>query len=145
MADDAALQKEKEWKDQVATLHAKLTQAGNHLKTLAQENARLNQQISQNNSERKTHDNTLNDLLKTIGSLSLDDDSPQSLSAPEATKLIKSVKERIQEKEQKATTKIESLENQVKTLSGQLEERSCYCCCCCCEAIDSIIQRTIQG
>ena len=101
LESDAALQKEKEWKDQVATLHAKLTQAGNHLKTLAQENARLNQQISQHNSERETHDNTLNDLLKTIGSLSLDDDTPQSLSAPEATKLINSVKERIQEKEQK--------------------------------------------
>ncbi|CDH58140.1 phosphoglycolate phosphatase [Lichtheimia corymbifera JMRC:FSU:9682] len=122
MADDAALQKEQQWKDQVATLHAKLTQAGNHLKTLAQENARLNQQLAQHNSERETHDNTVNDLLKTIGSLSLDDDTPQSLSAPEATKLVETVKARMKEKEEKATTKIESLENQVKTLSDQLED-----------------------
>lgn len=97
------MQKEQQWKDQVATLHAKLTQAGNHLKTLAQENARLNQQLAQHNSERETHDNTVNDLLKTIGSLSLDDDTPQSLSAPEATKLVEAVKARMKEKEEKGT------------------------------------------
>ncbi|CDS06552.1 hypothetical protein LRAMOSA09080 [Lichtheimia ramosa] len=113
MADDAA----KEWKDQVATLHAKLTQAGNHLKTLAQENARLNQQLAQHHSEREKHD----DLLKTLGALSLDDDVPESLSAPEA-KLVQSVKARMKQDKEKATSRIESLENQVKTLSSQLED-----------------------
>lgn len=88
----------KEWKDQVATLHAKLTQAGNHLKTLAQENARLNQQLAQHHSEREKHD----DLLKTLGALSLDDDVPESLSAPEA-KLIQSVKARMKQDKEKGT------------------------------------------
>ena len=53
-AAEAFAQKEKEWKTQLSTLRNKLTQAGSHLKTLTQENARLNKQINEFTNKEST-------------------------------------------------------------------------------------------
>ncbi|KAG2227147.1 hypothetical protein INT45_003877 [Circinella minor] len=53
-AIEAFAQKETEWKTQLSTLRNKLTQAGSHLKTLTQENARLNKQVNEFTNKEST-------------------------------------------------------------------------------------------
>ncbi|KAI9323079.1 hypothetical protein BX666DRAFT_3985 [Dichotomocladium elegans] len=127
MSDDALRaqfeQKETYWKEQIANLHGKLTQAGNHLKTLAQENARLIKSINEREAAEQQKERQILELSNTALGL-LGEDPLTALPSNNAEGFVATLKQRLEEDRKKADATIKALEDRVKELTDDSKAAS---------------------
>ncbi|KAL1935839.1 hypothetical protein VTP01DRAFT_4979 [Rhizomucor pusillus] len=108
-------QKEAQWKEQISKLHAKLTQAGNHLKTLAQENAQLTQQVKKYEEERKRDEQSVMELTRLLETIVLDKEEEKATSIPLPDNYVSCLRDRLEQEQRKHKELVESLQRQIES------------------------------
>ncbi|ORZ03896.1 hypothetical protein BCR43DRAFT_66527 [Syncephalastrum racemosum] len=122
MSDDA---KEAQYKAQVANLHAKLTQAGSHLKNLAQDNARLKAQLAELESKpaQPTMDSHINELVSLMErAVFHEKEVPDVSTHDQLREYLQSIQQRLDNREARADQERKDAESKIESLKQQIQE-----------------------